>query len=184
MSNANDELSEGVTKLDSSYSDLGNTISSAFEDAIIGGERLQDVMQGLAEDISRVILRSAIISPLEKSLAGFGSSIASNIGSSFGSSFGGFFADGGNPPVGKASIVGERGPELFVPNTAGTIIPNNQVTNMGGATIYQNINVSGAEVTQQDIIKLVPLISQKAKQSTLEALRQGGTASAIAGLKS
>ena len=184
VSNANDELSEGVTKLDSSYSDLGNTISSAFEDAIIGGERLQDVMQGLAEDISRVILRSAIISPLEKSLAGFGSSIASNIGSSFGSSFGGFFADGGNPPVGKASIVGERGPELFVPNTAGTIIPNNQVTNMGGATIYQNINVSGAEVTQQDIIKLVPLISQKAKQSTLEALRQGGTASAIAGLKS
>ncbi|NBW20828.1 MAG: hypothetical protein EBR82_73985, partial [Caulobacteraceae bacterium] len=33
------------------------------------------------------------------------------------------FAAGGNPPVGKASLVGEKGPELFVPNTSGTIIP-------------------------------------------------------------
>ena len=38
-----------------------------------------------------------------------------------------FFADGGNPPVGVPSIVGERGPELFIPSTSGTIIPNNQL---------------------------------------------------------
>jgi lambda family phage tail tape measure protein len=49
--------------------------------------------------------------------------------------FGGFFADGGSPDTGKASIVGERGPELFVPRTAGTIIPNNQLANsMGGSS--------------------------------------------------
>jgi hypothetical protein len=36
----------------------------------------------------------------------------------------GQFADGGDPPVGKVSLVGERGPELFVPKQAGTIIPN------------------------------------------------------------
>lgn len=33
------------------------------------------------------------------------------------------FAGGGSPPVGIASIVGERGPELFIPHQAGTIIP-------------------------------------------------------------
>ena len=37
------------------------------------------------------------------------------------------FAEGGNPPVGVPSLVGEKGPELFVPRTAGTIIPNNQL---------------------------------------------------------
>lgn len=37
------------------------------------------------------------------------------------------FAEGGNPPVGKASIVGEKGPELFVPRTAGTIVPNDMM---------------------------------------------------------
>jgi lambda family phage tail tape measure protein len=41
--------------------------------------------------------------------------------------FGGFFADGGEPPVGKVSVVGERGPELFVPHTAGTIVPNHEI---------------------------------------------------------
>jgi hypothetical protein len=58
------------------------------------------------------------------------------------------FADGGSPPVGRASIVGERGPELFIPRTAGTIIPNNQLSSaMGGQpqTVYngpviQNMN--------------------------------------------
>ena len=44
------------------------------------------------------------------------------------------FADGGSPPMGVPSIVGERGPELFVPRTSGTIIPNNQLGSaMGGS---------------------------------------------------
>ena len=34
------------------------------------------------------------------------------------------FADGGRPPVGKPSIVGEEGPELFIPDIAGTIVSN------------------------------------------------------------
>jgi lambda family phage tail tape measure protein len=44
------------------------------------------------------------------------------------------YADGGDPPVGVPSLVGERGPELFIPKTAGTIIPNNRLSSsMGGA---------------------------------------------------
>jgi hypothetical protein len=37
--------------------------------------------------------------------------------------FGQGLAEGGEPPVGEVSMVGEEGPELFVPKTAGTIIP-------------------------------------------------------------
>ncbi|MEO7716353.1 MAG: phage tail tape measure protein [Capsulimonas sp.] len=40
---------------------------------------------------------------------------------------GGMFAGGGRPPVGKPSIVGERGMELFVPDAPGTIIPNHML---------------------------------------------------------
>ena len=42
------------------------------------------------------------------------------------------YADGGSPPIGVPSIVGENGPELFIPKGAGTIIPNNQLGSMGG----------------------------------------------------
>lgn len=50
-----------------------------------------------------------------------------------GSPFG--FADGGRPPVGVPSIVGERGPELFMPDRAGTIVPNHMLGGAGGMNI-------------------------------------------------
>jgi len=53
------------------------------------------------------------------------------------------FANGGRPPVGRASIVGERGPELFVPDRAGTIIPNHA---MGSTNIVVNVDASGSSV--------------------------------------
>lgn len=51
----------------------------------------------------------------------------------FGSSaFWGGKAAGGDVNNNSSYMVGERGPELFIPNTAGTIIPNNKLTSMGG----------------------------------------------------
>lgn len=52
------------------------------------------------------------------------------------------FADGGDPPVGVPSLVGERGPELFVPKQAGTIIPNHK---LGGSSSSEN-TASGGEM--------------------------------------
>jgi len=49
-----------------------------------------------------------------------------------------FYADGGSPPVNQPAIVGERGPELFVPRTAGTIIPNHALAGVGGTTMVTN----------------------------------------------
>jgi len=40
--------------------------------------------------------------------------------------FGPGFAEGGRPPLGQISVVGERGPELFVPDSAGTVLSNEQ----------------------------------------------------------
>jgi len=60
------------------------------------------------------------------------------------------FADGGSPPVGQASLVGERGPELFVPRSAGTVIPNNQLASaMGGG---QTVNYNGPYIASMNAI--------------------------------
>jgi phage-related minor tail protein len=53
------------------------------------------------------------------------------------------FANGGRPPVGRPSIVGERGPELFVPDRTGTIVPNHA---MGSANVVVNVDASGSSV--------------------------------------
>jgi lambda family phage tail tape measure protein len=68
-------------------------------------------------DLARSIIMDLLKIQLRKAAAGF-------VGSLFG------FANGGEPPVGEASIVGERGPELFVPKVKGTIIPNNKISGM------------------------------------------------------
>lgn len=52
--------------------------------------------------------------------------------------FGGAFADGGRPPQNKVSLVGERGPELFVPDSAGTIVPNENLKEQKSTPIVVN----------------------------------------------
>jgi len=60
----------------------------------------------------------------------------------------GAFADGGEPPVGVPSLVGENGPELFVPNRSGTIIPNHQLSSaLGGGT---NVTYAGPYIAQMN----------------------------------
>lgn len=70
------------------------------------------------------------------------------------------FAEGGDPPLGQASLVGEKGPELFVPKTAGTIIPNNKLGSMGGGAqvVYngpyiQNMNAIDTQSATQFLAK-------------------------------
>lgn len=79
--------------------------------------------------------------------------------------FGGFFADGGRPPMGKASIVGERGPELFVPDKPGTIIPNGAaMAGGGGITIVQNMNFAEGvnAAARQELYNAMPEIKRQA----------------------
>ena len=54
------------------------------------------------------------------------------------------FEKGGRPPMGQPSIVGEKGAELFVPDQAGTIIPNNQLGMGKPVTVNFNINTVDA----------------------------------------
>ena len=49
-------------------------------------------------------------------------------------------ASGGFLSGGQASVVGERGPEIFVPSSSGRIIPNNQISNAFTVNFYGNIN--------------------------------------------
>jgi len=56
------------------------------------------------------------------------------------------FADGGRPPVGRPSIVGERGPELFVPGASGTIIPNEAMGGVNVGTINITVENTGEQL--------------------------------------
>ena len=54
------------------------------------------------------------------------------------------FEKGGRPPVGQPSIVGEKGAELFVPDQAGTVVPNDKLGMGKNVTVNFNINTVDA----------------------------------------
>ena len=78
------------------------------------------------------------------------------------------FADGGRPTVGKTSIVGEKGPELFVADKPGTIIPNSffDKKNIKGFTDKLTENLEIGE-TNKEVLQAVAdelaLTGKKAK---------------------
>jgi hypothetical protein len=97
-----------------------------------------DLAKSIIGDLLKIQLKAQATSIFQSSgIGSFFSGLFGGGGGGGGKAFtGGIklkgFADGGNPPVGVPSMVGESGPELFVPKTAGTIIPNNQLSSMGG----------------------------------------------------
>ena len=124
--------------------EIEGSIKNNLRDAITGAKTFGEAMTNVLNRIRDKIIDAQI----DKLIGGFGEAFGKGasggekkgIGGFLGSIIGGLFADGGRPPVGKASIVGERGPELFVPKVAGTIVPNNALG--GGDSVVNNISVS------------------------------------------
>jgi hypothetical protein len=57
-------------------------------------------------------------------------------------------AVGGSVTGMKPYIVGEQGPELFVPGGSGSIVPNHRLGGMGGGTVVQNITITSNDPQQ------------------------------------
>jgi hypothetical protein len=101
------------------------------------------------------------------------------------------FADGGSPPVNQVSLVGERGPELFVPKTAGTIIPNQSLSSLGGSSSQQVINVNQTinvstgvqETVQAELAAMRPQLRRDAVDAVSQGLRKGGQLARQVGIR-
>ena len=90
-------------------------------------------------------------------------------------------AGGGSAQRGTPMLVGERGPEVFVPHSAGAIMNNMQSRNAlggggAGVTINQSVNFSTGVVptVRAEVTKMLPQISDVTKASVLEAAARGG----------
>ncbi len=91
------------------------------------------------------------------------------------------FANGGRPPVGKPSIVGEKGPELFVPRSSGTIVPNNKLGGGGSTSVVVNVDASGSDVqgNEAQAKELGTALSVAVRQELLKQQRPGGLLSTL-----
>jgi hypothetical protein len=130
-------VKESVKDANKAALEFGDAFKSAFEDAIVSGKSLQDVVRGLAKDLLSVVLRQTVTKPL-----------GDWVSAAVSSYFGGGKALGGPVTGGTSYLVGEQGPEIFTaPVGGGNIINNKEVSEMMGANQkapevnIRNINV-------------------------------------------
>ena len=153
---------EQLQKLRELYRSIGATIQDGLVDAIQGAidgtKTLGDVARSVFSQIQRSLIQFGVNSLLTGLFPG--------------SSF--FRANGGPVSTGKNYIVGERGPEMFVPNSGGRIVPNH---NLGGSTnVVVNVDASGSNVqgNGEDSKALGLALSAAIETELLKQKRPGG----------
>lgn len=105
------------------------------------------------------------------------SSISTALGGFVGSLFG--KAAGGTVSPNRATLVGERGPEIFMPRAAGSVLPHSMLgagISSGGMQVHNTFHISaGVQGTvKQEILQALPLIEERTKSSVLRAIDRGG----------
>ncbi len=129
-----DSMKRTQQVFDSVWGNLGSAIDNFVK---TGKLSMKDLARSVIQDLIAIQMKAAALKFLNFAFASFGGGGATPYQPAAVMGMPGF-ADGGNPPVGRPSIVGERGPEIFVPRTAGTIIPNHALGNMGSTTNVTN----------------------------------------------
>ena len=151
-----------LQKLNQLYSSIASTVETGLVDAIEGAINGTKTLGDVARSVFTQIQRSLIQFGVNAFLGGL-------------PGIGQFFrANGGPVSTGKSYMVGERGPEMFVPNTSGRIVPN---SDMGSSTnVVVNVDASGSSVEgdEEQGRELGRLISVAVQSEILQQKRPGG----------
>ena len=164
----NDEFDFMKAKVDlvvSTFENFKTTAGNALADVIMGSQKLGEAIQNIAKAVLHQLISAIIQLGIEifvidllrkkfKQLRGDVASVNSQLKMQLGlqaalamftggaSLLGGLFkAEGGPVSAGSPYIVGEKGPEMFIPNSSGSIMPNDMLgsSSMGGG---DDINVT------------------------------------------
>lgn len=136
-----------MNQMDEFAKSAAQNMQSAFADFLFDPfkDGLGGMLKGFGQMIQRMIAEAASAQIMKSMFGDMGKtgSIGGWAGQALswaGTLFGGARASGGSVATGHAYMVGERGPEMFVPSTAGAILPTG--SQAGGQRSEYNINVT------------------------------------------
>ena len=173
---------------------LANKFESSFIDALSGTksalEGFKDFSRQLVQEILRTYIRLSIINPIInsafKAVPGFtprdtmdGGAVVDRFIDIGKKAFG--FAGGGTVQGRRPILVGERGREMFIPNTGGRIVPNGALGGSlrGGSPTIVNQSLNFATGIQNtvraEVMNMMPLIQNATLQAVVDQKRRGGS---------
>lgn len=138
---ASAKMDRGLEKQKDQWADIKQAVEGfgrSFADTMIQSEGR---FRGFANSVVQQLGRIAIARLTDPLFASFGDWIGKTLSSAFPGR-----AAGGPVTAGQPYVIGERGPELFVPGRSGTVVPNDQLGGGGSVSVapVYNIDARGA----------------------------------------
>ncbi len=154
------ELNQATSEWKLVSQDAARGISDAFADAIIFGDKLGQSLKRLAQQLSSRLISNLLFSAATDAFPFLNSK-----------------AGGGRIQPNIPTLVGERGPELIVPQRAATVINNADSRGLGRAptiniSITNTPNFAGNAATFEDLRLMGQITKQAAIDGTMQALRR------------
>lgn len=113
---ANGPVADAAKSIETAVTRSFKSVESTIARAVVSGKlSMDDLVRSILADFDRIAIRQFVTKPIEGLIDSFASSVLS---------IGGARAAGGPVDAGTAYLVGEQGPELFVPQTGGTVVAN------------------------------------------------------------
>jgi phage-related minor tail protein len=129
-----------------------DSIAGTIARAVVSGKASMDsLVNSILADFDRVAARDFIAKPIEGVIASLASSLFS---------IGGARASGGPVESGLAYLVGEQGPELFLPQSAGAIVPNGAGVGPARPQIVMNVQARDASSFLKSETQIAAMLSR------------------------
>jgi len=177
MAKVSDEMQNIISKneeLKTSFDSIGSAVANSLKGMLTGAMSFRDAMKGIIsaviDELLRLYVVQQIVGVVSGALGGIGLPLPSLPGKAIGGSVG----------KNKPYMVGEQGPELFIPGGSGTIIPNRNLSSSGGGGNFNiSVDARGASdpaavraQVQQGILEAAPAIIAAAESRTVAGLRR------------
>ena len=162
-----------------------NGLTDALTAGITGAANFADAIKNMAKSVVDSLIKMLVQKYIVDAAFGFitskfgGPNLGTEGGITMagnGQQFSNTAAIGGPVFQGERTLVGERGPEIFVPNANGSIIPNHKLGGGSGVTINQTVNITtGIQSTvRAEVMNLLPAISKASQNGVADARLRGG----------
>tara|TARA_Y100001937_G_scaffold117007_1_gene169748 strand:- start:881 stop:3364 length:2484 start_codon:yes stop_codon:yes gene_type:complete len=157
---------------------MSRGMSDAFADMLMSGkfnmDSLRDVFSSFVKTMLSKALELMVFNQIMNRVFNLSGPAALPT-----ASFPSLGASAGGGRVQGPTLVGERGPELFVPSSAGVIRNNHDTKNMlgqSGAVVNQSITIDAgvSQTVRAEIMTMMPVFKQQALEAVVESRRRGG----------
>ena len=192
MAKKQEELNKLAEGTGSIFASVGDKISDAMFRGKISTLDFKSILLEMIIALQKMVFKVMVLDKIQRGIEermkkgglSIGSIIKMGVGAITGGATTGTTlpgqAGGGTVQQGSPTLVGERGPELFVPNSAGSIRTNADTKQMvgggGGVSITQNLNfaVGITNTVRAEVMNMLPSIQQSTINAVADAKQRGG----------